>query len=94
MKREELLGRVVVAKAGRDKGKQLVVIGSEGEEYLLLADGKRRKAAKPKRKKLKHVCFTQLRIDPALFGDNAADAHLYKALKALKENQDMDFEEG
>ena len=88
MSHAEDIGRVVVATAGRDKGTPLVVVGTEGAEYLLLADGKRRKAQTPKRR---HIRATAYRIDPALFGDNAADAHLRKALRQLEENHDTDF---
>lgn len=94
MTRAEVIGRVAVATAGRDKGKRFAVIGFEGTEYVLLADGRLRKAEKPKRKKLKHVRFEPWRIDPALFGDNAANAHLRKALGVLENDQDTDFEEG
>ena len=45
---------IVRSSAGHDKGKLFVVLAAEGE-YLLLADGKYRKAAAPKRKKRKHV---------------------------------------
>lgn len=91
MSHAEDIGRVVIATAGRDKGTPLVVVGTEGAEYLLLADGKRRKAQTPKRKKRRHIRATAYRIDPALFGDNAADAHLRKALRQLEENHDTDF---
>lgn len=94
MTRADVIGRVVVATAGRDKGKRFVVIGFEGTEYVFLADGRRRKAEKPKRKKLKHVRFEPWRIDPAYFGDNAANAHLRKALDALGNDHETDFEEG
>lgn len=91
MAQADVIGRVAVATAGRDKGRRFAVVGTAGDDYVLLADGKRRKAQKPKRKKLKHVRFEPWRIDPAIFGDNAADAHLRKALAG---NQDTDFEEG
>jgi len=47
---------IIRSDAGRDKGKLFVVLAVEGE-YLLLADGKTRKAEAPKRKKRKHVLF-------------------------------------
>ena len=47
-------GWIVRSTAGRDKGGLFCVVGTEGE-YLLLADGKRRKLSHPKRKKLGHV---------------------------------------
>ncbi len=90
----ELIGRVAVATAGRDKGRRFAVIGCEGTEYVLLADGKGRKAERPKRKKLKHVRFEPWHIDPAILGGNTANAHLRKALSALENDQETDFEEG
>ena len=49
-------GWIVRATAGRDKDGIFCVMGVEEEsQRLLLADGKRRKVAKPKRKKLGHV---------------------------------------
>ena len=47
---------VVISTAGRDKGEPFFVLGTEGD-FLLLADGKGRKAESPKRKKRKHVLF-------------------------------------
>ena len=47
---------IVRSEAGRDKGKLFIVLAVEGE-YLLLADGKSRKAESPKRKKRRHVQF-------------------------------------
>ena len=44
---------IVRSDAGRDQGKLFVVLAV----YLLLADGKGRKAESPKRKKRKHVLF-------------------------------------
>lgn len=47
-------GSVVRAKAGRDKGSYFVVLNIEGR-YAFIADGKSRKAEKPKKKKLIHL---------------------------------------
>ena len=47
---------IVRSDAGRDRGKLFVVLAVEGE-YLLLADGKTRKAEAPKRKKRRHVLY-------------------------------------
>lgn len=51
-------GRVVKAKAGRDKGGYFVVIDYDGE-YAMICDGKRRLIEKPKRKKYKHLSVTK-----------------------------------
>ena len=49
-------GWIVEAAAGRDKGGVFCVVGVDQERsMLLLADGKRRKVANPKVKKLGHV---------------------------------------
>ena len=47
-------GCIVKAAAGHDAGRFFIVLDTEGE-YLFLADGKRRKVEKPKKKKHKHV---------------------------------------
>lgn len=47
---------IVRSVAGRDRGKLFYVLRVDGE-YLLLADGKTRKAESPKRKKRRHVLF-------------------------------------
>ena len=52
------VGCNVRATAGREKGKVFCVTGTDGE-MLLLADGKRRRLARPKQKKPGHVrCLT------------------------------------
>lgn len=45
---------VVISLNGRDEGKRFLVIDSDND-YSLLADGKSRRAEKPKRKKNKHL---------------------------------------
>ena len=55
----ELLGRIVLSKAGRDKGRRFVVIAIEDDAHVRIADGGLRKIARAKKKKLKH-----LRIEP------------------------------
>lgn len=50
----ELVGRVARSLAGHDKGEIFWVVGAEGE-FLLLCDGKTRRIARPKRKKLRHA---------------------------------------
>lgn len=56
----DLIGRIALSKAGRDKGRAFIIVGIVDEEYVLLADGCLRKLAKPKKKKHKHM-----RLEPA-----------------------------
>jgi len=86
-------GWIVRATAGRDKGGIFCVMGVDQEQFLLLADGKRRKAARPKRKKLGHVAMLtdqMHRYDhPAIRklkqGQPVSDRELRRALAAFKE---------
>lgn len=50
MSLEYQIGQVVYSKSGHDQGDVQMICAIEGE-YLLLADGRRRKLEKPKRKK-------------------------------------------
>lgn len=55
MDNELEIGRVVMAKAGRDKGKYFLVIGRLDTDYVLIANGYTRSINKPKKKKEKHL---------------------------------------
>ena len=78
-------GRIVQALAGRDRGNFLFVVDGQ----LLLADGKRRKAARPKAKKLRHVCLLPQEFDHPVVqklqqGTPVSDRELRQALAAFK----------
>ena len=89
---EYQIGQVVYSKSGHDKGDVQMIIRVEGE-YLLLADGKRRKLEKPKRKKKMHVQPTfYVENDVAAklqTGAYLLDADIKKALKKYREVQDV-----
>ena len=85
-------GWVVRATAGRDKGGIFCVVGVDQERFrLLLADGKRRKLARPKAKKPGHVGVLTGRVydHPAVHslrqGEPVSDRALRRALAAFKE---------
>ena len=80
----ELLGRIVLSKAGRDKGRRFVVVAIEDAAHVRIADGGLRKIARAKKKKLKHLSFERTYVKDlesmlAATG-NTADAALRKAL--------------
>ena len=53
---DDLIGRLFVSLAGRDKDCICTVVGmSDDEGYVMIADGKLRKVENPKKKKLKHL---------------------------------------
>ncbi len=85
-------GWIVRSVAGRDKGDIFCVVGTDQENRLLLADGKRRKLAKPKGKKLGHVeCLTDHlngydhpAIEKLKQGQALTDKELRRALAAFR----------
>lgn len=87
-------GRIVEARAGRDKGKLFYVVGVDQDTFrLLLADGKGRRAERPKAKKLGHVSCMITEDTPfphpvtqALSqGEAVTNRELRRALAAFKE---------
>ena len=83
----EILGRVVISKSGRDKGKRFVVIGVFDEDLVLICDGKLRKIEKPKKKKLKHLVFTDICLDDVRedlsHGRSLVDKHVKQAIRDI-----------
>lgn len=86
---EFVRAQIVRSLAGHDKGELFCVVDAEGP-YLLLADGKRRKASAPKRKKAIHTAFAGEFRHPALeklrAGEQVSDSELRRALAAFRED--------
>ena len=72
-------GRVVLSKAGRDKGKFLVICSLDGR-FAFVADGKERPLKRPKRKNLLHLAFTKTVVPETAF---RSDKELRKTLRLL-----------
>lgn len=49
------VGQVVRATSGKEQGRLFFIIKLVDHEYVLIADGKKRKLGKPKLKKVKHL---------------------------------------
>ncbi len=87
-------GWIVRATAGRDSGGLFCVVGSGPEGLLLLADGKRRRLTRPKRKKPGHVEFlTDGSGHPAIQklrqGEALSDKGLRRALAAFRDQLEV-----
>lgn len=54
------LGKIVYSKAGRDQGKVFVVVSVLNDKYVYVCDGSLRPVEKPKKKKIKHLEFTNI----------------------------------
>ena len=81
-----IIGDVVMATAGRDKGQLFYVIDLE-QTYLYLVNGKDRTLEKPKRKKLKHaqkVLRSETRVAEKLrLGDKVLNSELRRDLACI-----------
>ena len=54
-------GQLVISKAGRDKGKPLVITGFDGNS-VLVCDGKERPLERPKKKNPRHLQATSIEL--------------------------------
>jgi ribosomal protein L14E/L6E/L27E len=74
---------VVISLNGRDEGKHFLVIGTEGE-YSMIANGKNRRAERPKRKKNKHLLLEDKTDGPTaqklISGEKVTNNEIRRAL--------------
>ncbi len=79
--------QIVRSQAGHDRGGLFCVVDTDGA-YLLLCDGKRRKTAAPKRKKVIHVAgageFRHPVLDRLRSGQGVSDSEIRRALAAFR----------
>lgn len=62
-------GMIVKSASGHDKDSFYVVVGMDGD-FCLIADGRRRKVERPKRKNAKHLQATAQRAEPGEYETN------------------------
>ena len=81
-------GSLVYSAAGRDKGREFLVLSVE-ENCCFVADGKVRKTENPKKKKMKHLVGTNKISsglqEKLLAGDAPTNSEIRKFLKLLNE---------
>lgn len=81
-------GQVVLSRAGHDKGRPFFIVETE-DGFLLLADGKERKVAAPKRKRIKHVSeprqFHHPVAEQLRSGKLVMDSEIRRALAVLRD---------
>ena len=86
---------IVKSTAGRDEGDLFFVLDTQ-EEFLLLADGKRRRVEKPKKKKCKHVSFVgeshSVVAEKIRSSEKITNSELRKALAACTGSGNQDQE--
>lgn len=99
MERNDLfLGQIVCSKAGRDKGKYMVVVEKVDSEYVKVCDGQTRSIENPKKKKIKHLAKTNhilSSIHKKLEADQKiSNAELKEHLNKLGYNTQIKKQEG
>ena len=95
---DDLIGRLVVSKAGRDKGRPFVIVKIINERFVAIADGDLRRLDNPKVKNIKHlqVCNRELpEVKEALRSKEMLENHrLRKLLRSLWAECQEDNREG
>ncbi len=95
---DELTGRLVFSITGRDKGRAFILIGTNGQGFYLLADGKLRKMEKPKKKNPRHVQLTNqtnVFLRAALLqGEKPENYVIQNAIRQMLETAKMNGERG
>ncbi len=81
-----MVGQIVSSRAGRDKNRFMVVESSD-EKFIYLCDGKERPLARPKRKNIKHVAFTNESLDENSY---KTDKALRRALAVLRDKAERE----
>lgn len=81
-------GSVIISSAGHDKGRSMLVVGADGERYLV-ADGKERKLGAPKKKNIKHIRGTSYTIEL----EGLTDKKLRQTLRQMSEKPQSTLQE-
>lgn len=80
-------GHIVISAAGRDAGHAYVVLGWYKPQTLLVADGRGRKFASPKKKNVKHIKIHSIAnkiTDTLAKGEPVTDEDIRQALAHIE----------
>lgn len=83
--------QIVYARKGHDSGRLFCVLDA-GEDWVLLADGNRRRVERPKRKNIKHVesagQFDHPTIEKVKGGQPVGNRELLRLLAVLRDEME------
>ncbi|MDR5588167.1 MULTISPECIES: hypothetical protein [Clostridium] len=85
MQSNDLIGKIVLSKAGRDIEHLYVIVRQLDDKYVLLSNGNTKTVNKPKKKKLKHLNILE-KVDEQLKSsiqvcDKSTDLKIKRFLK-------------
>lgn len=93
MANECRIGKLVFSKAGRDKGNPFVIIDILDDNYAYICDGDIHPLTKPKKKKIKHLIFTNTICEDAInlkaTGDNIKNSVIKKFIQSHQVNKEV-----
>jgi len=88
------VGQLVISRAGRDAGRAMVVVSVCDGRHVLVADGRRRPGARPKRKNVRHLSLGGARHAAMAAGGAADDAEIRGWLAEMAGNEREAGQEG
>ncbi|MGI6488471.1 MAG: RNA-binding protein [Syntrophomonadaceae bacterium] len=95
MAQAQLIGRLAYSKAGRDRGKPVIIIKVINERLVMVVDGRTRSIENPKLKNIKHLQVTKKvaeeLVRKIVRGDPLDDIDISRAVQVLvkeKERQE------
>ncbi|HZK26464.1 MAG TPA: KOW domain-containing RNA-binding protein [Thermoclostridium sp.] len=87
-----VIGRFAYSTAGRDKGRLFIVVNVIDEDFVSVADGGLRSIKVPKKKRIKHLKYTDLVSEEILQmiknGTEPMDSDIRKAIIEVKDISD------
>jgi len=87
------IGRLVLSRAGRDKDNSFIIIDILDENYVYICDGNIHTLDKPKKKKIKHLIFTNIIcediIDLKATGNNIKNSVIKRFIQSHQVNKEV-----
>ena len=85
MQNNDLIGKVVLSKCGRDKDHYYIITGKVSDDYYLLSNGSNKTIQMPKKKNKKHVVVLEDVDDEIkssiMLNDKGSDLKIKRFLK-------------
>jgi len=92
------IGNAVIVRKGKHKGMLFVVVGMEGEDRVLIADGKHYTVERPKKKNKKHLQRTLVNLEDVagrVAGGKPLDnGWLVQKIAAISDNSNTSCRQG
>lgn len=89
----ELIGKMVYSKSGRDEGRYFLIVGIINEDYVYISDGDLRPVERPKKKKVKHLNISNKKDDNIAelirIGENVSNRMVRQYILSMNSNEEV-----